>query len=544
LHHKREIRAISTFIAIVLILIAAIVGALLAYVWTMAPFSVVRENAADLQIIDANFPADHANSFNLTVMNPSYSIAGANITNIYIETSGNNKTSITSSDPALPLFLDKGTQQTFNCTLNWGVLAGDNLTVHVMAINGAEAAPLTVKSPAVSLSVSAFFDPSVTINSFNVSVTNNNSPINLTLNQVELDLNPVTNTSISIQNQILQPNQTIAFTCYTSWEGHVNPLVTVTTQEGFTAQNRETVGSTVDLRTSGIDFSLSDTNHVNVTLTSGASSATEVNVTRLTFQYSNTTDTITNASANPALPVIVPINQTVSIICQWNWTDASKRNINLMVTAYTAQGFVSVPLTVRTPESYVGTVLGARFDLADTGTFLVNITNFFYSLQPANVTEIDINQNATSIAPIMIVPGANGTVTCTFNWSSYVGQTVKITAHLLYNTTELKPTLTIRLPFLEIANATFYNSPTEVPYVNITLRNSAFATFNTTVTEAVISNATSTLLVIGTSGYEVDAGTEIAVSFSWNWIPYLNQNVTITVTTSDQFVVSATFKVG
>ncbi len=300
---KKGVRAISSIILILLILISAIVGALLAYVWTMAPFYLEPENTADLIITNVNFPADNGNHFNLTVMNPSHSIVGANITDIYIESSGNNKTSITNSDPQLPIFIEKGTQQTFNCTLNWGVLAGNVLTVHVLTINNTEAAPLTVQTPSVKISLVTLFDPSDTIQRFNATVTNDNSPINLTLSQVLFDLTPVDNLSIALP-QVLQPNQTVTFTCYTNWQGHVNPIVQVVTAEGFTAELRTNVGSTVTLLTTQVDFDLENTSQVNVTLSNSPDSASYVNITSLTFQHGNVTDTIINGTT-PTLPLTI-----------------------------------------------------------------------------------------------------------------------------------------------------------------------------------------------------------------------------------------------
>ena len=540
MHVKKGVRAISSIILILLILISAIIGALLAYVWTMAPF-YLESDTADLIITNVNFPANNANYFNLTVMNPSHSVLGTNITDIYIESSGNNKTSITNSAPALPIFMDRGTQQTFNCTLNWGVFAGNVLTVHVLTINNTEAS-LPVQTPSVKIRLVALFDPSDTIQHFNATVTNENSPINLTLSQVLFDLTPVDNMSITLP-QVLQPNQTVTFTCYTNWQGHINPSVRAVTAEGFTAELRSTVGSIVTLRTTSVDFDLENTSHVNVTLTNSADSASNVNITSLTFQYGNVTDTIVNGTT-PTLPLVLAINQTITITCPWNWADTSLRNINIQVIAYTAQGFTSIPLTVTTPARYSGGIVGVNFDLTNTGAFSVNVTNLGYSVQAANVTEVDIGQNATSISPTLIAPGTNGSLVCSFDWSNLVGQSVTIKVHLLYNSTEIQPTINMTLPYLEITNTSFSSPASEIPYVNITVKNSELTKFNATIVQVLIRNETTPLLVIESSGYEVDVGSEIGIVCSWNWIPYTNENVTVVLTTADGFQVSTTIKVG
>jgi hypothetical protein len=182
--------------------------------------------------------------------------------------------------------------------------------------------------------------------------------------------------------------------------------------------------------------------------------------------------------------------------------------------------------------------------LINTGAFSVNVTNLGYSVQAANVTEVDIGPNATSISPTLIAPGTNGSIVCLFNWSSLVGQSVTIKVHLLYNSTEIQPTINMTLPYLEITNTSFSNLTSETPYVNITVKNSELTKFNATIVQVLIRNETTPLLVIESSGYQVDVGSEIGIVCSWNWIPYINENVTVVLTTADGFQVSTTIKVG
>jgi hypothetical protein len=217
--------------------------------------------------------------------------------------------------------------------------------------------------------------------------------------------------------------------------------------------------------------------------------------------------------------------------------------MDVVVTAYTKQGFTSTPVTARTPAKYAADISNLHFDLSDLGSFSVNLTNRAYSLLTANVTLIEINQNATDIVPSLMTPASNATFICTFNWSSLTGQNVNIRAHLMYGSTEIQVTYSLKLPYLEITNATFINVPPETPSVNLTVRNTEFSKLNATITQVLISNETTPLLVIGSSGYQVNAGSEMVIACSWNWIPYAGKNITVTMTTTDGFQVSATFKV-
>ena len=539
MHISKEIKAISTLLAILLMLISAIFGALLAYMWTMAPF-YFEPKTVDLVVTNLNFPADHGTFFDLTVMNPSHSISGTNITDIYIESQGLNKTSITNSDPGLPLFLDRGTDQTFNCSLDWGGLAGQIITVHVLTDTNATAS-LSTQTPLVNIAVDAVFDASESIQYFNTSVTLS-APINLTLSQVLFDYNPVENLSIP-KSQTLQANATVTFTCYINWQGHVKPIVQITTREGFEGEVRKDVGSTIILTATKIDFDQTNTSQVKVTLFNSPDSATYVNITGITFTHGNITDTFSGTLLTPILPLTIDKNQTATITCPWNWTDGSYRDMDVVVTAYTKQGFTSTPVTARTPAKYAADISNLHFDLSDLGSFSVNLTNRAYSLLTANITLIEINQNATTIIPGLIAPASNATFTCTFNWSSLTGQNVNIRAHLMYGSTEIQVTYSLKLPYLEITNATFINVPPETPSVNLTVRNTEFSKLNATITQVLISNETTPLLVIGSSGYQVNAGSEIVIACSWNWIPYAGKNITVTMTTTDGFQVSATFKV-
>lgn len=541
MHFKKKTRAISTLLTILLILLSAIFGALIAYMWTVASFIVEPENTFDLLITNVNFPVNQATRFTVTVMNPSHSLADTNITDIYIETSGQNRTSITSSDPSLPFPMPRGTVQTFNCSLNWGPFAGRIITVHAKSLNGTETGQ-SITAPTVSISVSSSFDASDSIERFGVAVLNPNSPINLTISRVLLDYNPVTNLSITLP-RVIQPNETVSMTCYADWQGHVKPLVQVETLEGFTAETRRDAPSTVSLQVTQVNFNETNTNQVNVTLSNSADSATYVNITSIDFKYGNITDQIGGTLSSPALPATLETGKNTSLICFWNWTDAKYRNIDLTVTAHTRQGFNSTSLTVRTPTANAGRIDDAYFDLDDTGHFTINITNLAYSLQTANVTAIHVNQAPANITTTLIDSGQRATLDCVYNWSSFVGANVTIRAYLKYGSNETQITHNLKIPYLKITNASFFNLTQENPYINITVRNSEFSRVNATITSILIRNETAPLLVVGSTGFQVTVGSETAIIYPWNWNPYAGRDVTIIVTTVDQLQTLATYKV-
>jgi len=541
LHIKKETKAISTLLTILLILLSAIVGALIAYMWTVAPFIWEPEDSFDLIITNVTLPVDHANSILVTVMNPSHSFADTNLTDIYMESYGLNRTSIRSSTPILPFPLPRGTTQTFNCSLDWGGFAGRYIMVHATTLNGTEAG-LGILAPSVSIVLSSYFEASDSIQRFNVTVENHNSPINLTLSRILLDYNPVTNLSVTLPRTI-QPNETLPIICYTDWQGHVKPIVQIETQEGFTAEARRDAPSTVSLRVTQVSFDGTKTDQVNVTFSNSADSATYVNITSIDFKHGNVTDQISGTLSDPALPVGLETGKNTSIICYWNWTDAKYRDIDLTVTAYTKQGFTSTSLTVRTPTVYAGRIDDVHFDLDDTGHFTVNVTNLAYSLQTANVTSIYVNQNPVNMTTTLIDPGQRVTLDCAYNWSNYVGSNVTVRVYLKYGSNETQITYGLGLPYLKITNTSFFNLSPESPYINITVRNSEFSKVNATITSILIRNETAPLLVVGSTGFQVAVGSETSIIYPWNWSPYVGKDVTITVTTLDGLQTTATFRV-
>jgi hypothetical protein len=539
---RKRVKAVSTLFAILLILLSAIIGAFIAYTWTMASFYLEPENSLDLLVTGVNFPVNDANHFSVTVLNPSHSISGTNITTIYVTAAGFNGSSITDSQPPLPLFLDKGTSQNISCSLQWGSLAGSTIAVHVLTANNTEAG-FSVQTQQVSLGVDTSFNASQSADYFNVTVTNRPSPINLTMSSVLLNYIAVNeNLSITLP-AVIPANQSLTFTCFKNWAGLVKPIIIVQTLEGYAAQSQKDIPS-VSLQVTQATFNETNTNEADVTLFNSPDSATAVSVTNITLAHGNTVDVINGSLSTPALPADIDQNQTVVFACTWNWTDISYRNMDVTVTAYTIQGFASQTQTFATPPGVAAEINNVLFDLNDTSLFLVNVTNMPYSLHTLNVTEVDLNQNQTATSATPIAAGAHSTLTCLFNWSSFVGQNVTVTAHVTYDSSGMLLTYNVTLPYLKITNASFFYLSPGSPYVNITVQNSEFSKINATVTQVNVETENGTMQIANAAGQDVLVGTDVGILCPWKWSPYVGQDVTIIIQTADGYQTSATFEVG
>ncbi len=240
---------------IILLLVAVIFGALISYMWVMANFYLEPENTVDLAITEAVFPVNHADYFNLTLMNPAHSASGTNITKIYLTVeNGKNLTEVNSTYPeTLPMPLPKGTTKTLQCYAYWGAFAGKEITVHVASVNGSGAAK-AVKTETVQLELNVIFNASLTCKEFSASVINGlNSKINLTLTKVLVNNEPLQNLSISLPRTV-PPGTSASFKGFYNWEYMANPLVNVTTAEGYWIAKRANATASVLLLVTDVSF--------------------------------------------------------------------------------------------------------------------------------------------------------------------------------------------------------------------------------------------------------------------------------------------------
>jgi hypothetical protein len=532
-----------------IILVAFVLGALIAYLWAIAPFYMVSNQ---VNVTDAAFPVDDANYFNVTVVNPSNSPGTTNIT--YVSLTGEGQVepiNVSSVSPSLPVSLDRGVSATLECQASWGDFAGKNLTVHVLSLNSPEAT-FQVTPQFVQLTVSASFNATESVQYFDVTVTNNaNSAIDLNLSSVSLDYQPVSSLSVTPPTSVAK-GQSVSFRCFSSWEGHPQPLVSVETLQGYTASVRETVGSSALLLIENLKFNEENSTRASMVLTNSAESATLVDVANITVSHGNVTDVISGNMSSPSLPYPLDVNSSVTLDCVWNWTDSSLRSTNVTVTAYTSQGFVSSPLSIVTPAKVDGRIDHAVFDLEDTGHFTLNVTNLAYSLQSINVTGVDFNQTSTTITPTLLAPGIQAALVCGFNWSTFLGQHVTVSANVTYggNVSMVLRLYNVTAPYYNITNVEFDRFSLGNPYVNVTVRNSEFSKRNATVTQITVNTENVTFLIDGTisypkisGGYAVPTGTETTFVCPWDWSPYVGQDVTITVQTADGFTASMTLRV-
>jgi hypothetical protein len=194
-----------------------------------------------------------------------------------------------------------------------------------------------------------------------------------------------------------------------------------------------------------------------------------------------------------------------------------------------------------------------QFDLEDLSHFRLNITNAANSPREINVTRVDLNQNATSIDPVIIAPAKSSIVVCGFNWTNFVGANVTVTVYeSVYGKNETYFSQNLTLPYIKITNASFSSFPSGNPYLNLTVFDSPYSPTGINITQIsfTVNNVTKqfdgTIAVpsFASTGYSLPVGSKVTFVLPWNWIAYSGQNVTFTVTLAKGTSVSAIFKVG
>jgi hypothetical protein len=536
---------------VLLILASLIIGALISYMWVMAAFWNMPQNVTTMVVEDVAFPSNDFTYFNVTVINPSNSISDLNLTAFKVIDEAANKTyDVPSTDPSVPFNMTIGTRQTFTCYQNWGDFAGES--VRIQPVAGSTSVLSKEYIPPQAKLVISGFNASENIQHFNLTVQNHPlSLMNLTISEITVGGVPVTNTTPALP-LILSKGEGQIFQVERNWGTLTGQNVTilVRTAEGLgqTYVTPTILGAYVYV--DGINFDYTNSTYFNVTVRSAPESTTETTLSTLNLILSN--GTTISPMTNPvlyALPIKLPSNSSQLITCFWDWT--TLRNQSFTVQVLTKEGFSVQNKTTTTPSSILWNLGNIVFDVGDLQHFNVSVTNMFASLQAINITEVYFNQTSTTITPIVVAPGSQYTIQCTYNWTDFVGSSIGITVHATYDAGQVSISQTTKLPYFGIADASNSNFTAGNPYLIITVYDSQYSKTNVTIVQISVNAENSTFVLdgtitsprIGTQGYQITPAGEVTFTCPWDWSPYLSKDVTVFVTASDGSQVSRTLKV-
>lgn len=343
----QDMRGISKLVLILLLLFSFVLGATLSYIWTMgfyAPSEYHLPKKANVTIENVQFFPDDATSFNVTVLNPSYS-SNVTIEQVNVETADGklHNTTLQSS----PISLARGTSQTIKSFWNWGNYTGQTLDIIVLLSEGS-GATLKASTPYMNFAVTNVnLNSSLSVNHFNITVHNAGSStfVNITkilVNGAEVSTAPNLTSPYGLTNASAAP--AVTFMLMRNWTDLQGKTVAIAVQtlQGYTAYQTTLAPSPMLLRITDIDFNINYTDHFNLTVQNSENSPpgfVNINATKLLIENRTITPII-----SPALPQKLQWNSSITLTYYWNWASYEGNNVTIVIL--TLQGFTISNTTI------------------------------------------------------------------------------------------------------------------------------------------------------------------------------------------------------
>lgn len=551
---KNDVKAISTIMVIILMIISAIFGGILTYMFSIYPFIAVPERTT-ITITGFYFDPVNASTFKIGVLNPSYSPTNATITRIALSVKGESQLyDVTETNPSITngIVIQSGETLNITCTkvykdsgnISWGRLAGElagkTIIVHVFS-SDSSAANIEATLPFVELDIDANFDPTTSFKNFSIALTNNpNSTVNLTVNDIwgfpfDVAFDPQL-------PQVIQNGTSAQFSCIGNWHGTVSFNLIVDTEEGYSFIKNVTT-SQVFCSIQSVNFNEDYTDHFNVTIFNDEKSASYANISRIDCLLEDGTPINRSFAEEGILP-----NSSQTLKFDWNWTEYRNKEIN--VTVFFMQDF-EINTVVTTPPPIIIKVLNIEntFRLQDPTHFNITLQNHPSSLDDVNITMIFVNEtgeiiNGTLVdpeLPYLLHKGQQEFFYCnigdwTANWTEKIEKKLTLTVHAVTsNSSEYLFNFTFTLPAAELKILNV--EKTEVygaKYLNITVQNMDYSVWKLTISEVEITveGEVQPLRQIFPSNQAVLTKGQIATIFCLlDWSTYTGKNLTLKVIT-------------
>ena len=353
---SRRISGISKLSLLILLLAAGSLGAALSYMWTVAYYVEVGhrvpQGITTITVTNVTFPLEDCTYFEVSVLNPSYSNADANIAGIAVVGMDDGAEAVLdvppeSVEPPIPYPLSKGEDVTFRCLINWQDFAGQMVYVSVFLQDGSGATS-PYETARVKLQVTNVeFNTRVTVRRFNVTVVNSlESSISLNVSEILFDSTSIPHENITIKDEggslptQLSPGGRTIFIC--NWnlleEGALNSshTITVRTLQGYSATYQTpTLPPPPSLSITNVVFAVPHTDTFEMTILNQASSPHYVSISKVIVV--NGTQRFDNVSILPTPPLMLEPGDNVTLKCSWNWDPFRGQEVG--ITVYTKQGF-------------------------------------------------------------------------------------------------------------------------------------------------------------------------------------------------------------
>ena len=552
-------KGVSVLAIIILLAISAVIGGIITYMFTIAAFIEVPERTA-ISITNVYIDKDNATSFKISVLNPSYSTANATITRIAINLKGQSQLyDVTETDPQIGTGITLQRSETLNMTCSeiekdgvniaWGEFAGEfageRITINVFS-SDAIAANIQATLPNVKLNVvGTDFDPKFSFGKFNITVTNPDSEINLTVNKIMISENELKeNETLPELPKTIAINETVQFMCNADWHALGNTTLKIYTQEGYIF-SKDLALQTVDAEIRKLTFDENNTDYFNVTVSNLPESSNYANVTKIAVMLENET-TIENDYPS----VGIAPNSTFTFMFSWSWKEY--RGKNVFVTVYFSQDFETGTFVAETLDPVIVNVLNEEevFDLKDVNHFNITLQNHPSSLESINITQIVVKTlngateiiNGTDSDPQLpygpIQPGQAVSFYCTItNWAAHAGKNLTLTVYAVTSSTQYTFDFVFTLPGAELnVTSVLHTTVSSTRYLNVTVENSGYSLKNLAISNVTISIQNQNVTLEQTFSEDqivIRPGETAVLQIAFNWEPYVGQNITVTVSAEE-----------
>ena len=308
-----------------------------------------------IAITDVYFPLNNTRYFNITVINPSYSLRPVNLTAIFVVTPDLEVHKVKFTSPLLPLKLDEGESKTLRCYWRWENYTGEVLTVMAVIEDGSGAV-FKAAVPFVKLELSALFNASSPF-WFLLNVTNVlDSVTNVSITGVDVLLDNGTRVSdlptepevSRDEPYVLEPNATLTLNCTWDWLAYRNRTLTVIalTKEGYTGYLNYTTPPNVVLRITEVTFfTRNETYYFNITVFNEPISPAPAKLNNITVLIGDEVFVIEDVVPSIRPYYLLQPNSSVVLMCTWNWSLYEGLNATIVVSTvlgYTANATVNV----------------------------------------------------------------------------------------------------------------------------------------------------------------------------------------------------------
>jgi len=559
-----NVKGFSTITLILLIIVSAIIGGLISYAFTIAYYAKIPEETT-LTIAGVYINKENVRSFNVSVLNPSYSPSDAKVSRIAISLKGEKQLyDVVETKPSVKngLAISRGEALNITClkiakdnvNITFGefvsTFTGKTIIVHVFA-EGSPAANMEVVLPLVKLDIVADFNPSISFKKFNITLINSpQSEVNITITNITPGLITVEemDPDVRVQPVTISRNESKLFSFNGSWYGVTKIGLSIEAEQGYIFR-KEVEMKTAYASIQKVSFDEDHPDHFNVTVYNFADSANFVNVAKVKCTLEDGTALTFDCGSAGIAP-----NSTRTFKFDLNWTEYRGKNVT--VVAYFTQDFETQTFVVKTPPPIIVKILNAEntFNLKDHGHFNITVLNHPSSLETVNITKIVVKETGEvlHISNGLIDRGYNKTFSCNFNWTGFLkdyGRNLTLTIYATTNETlrEYAFDFDFILPVAEL-DVTIINCTAigGTRYLNLTIRNLGYSLWNLTLSKIVITVqgfANPLEYVLPKNQTIVNIGCEVILLCPFDWPKYLSKDITVTVVTEELVEASAAYTI-